>query len=225
MRDRRLYLFDIDGTLVNTGGAGGAAMREAFAALWGESNGFGGIELSGRTDRAIFRDAFLRHGCEESEFEASLRRFKLSYFPRLRRTLREREGSLLPGAGPLLQNLSADPNATLALGTGNFRRGAALKLERYGVAHHFSGGGFGDAVFTREEMVGEALRWAERRRGRHATAFVIGDTVHDVAAARATGCVAVAVTTGPATAEELSAAGAEVVVDSLEAAGRALGLR
>ena len=219
---RRLYLFDIDGTLVATGGAGSGAMRAAFTAVWGLADGFSGIEFSGRTDRAILRDALVAAGLDNGAFAADLRRFKRAYFRRLPRMLEASRGRVLPGVEPLLASLAADRRATVALGTGNFRVSAGQKLRHYGLDHYFRVGGFGDSTEDRVALIAQAIRTADRAVGRHATVFVIGDTVHDVTAAKANGAVAVAVATGTASGDELAAAGADVVLPTLESAADAL---
>jgi len=211
---KRLYLFDIDGTLISTGGAGGKAMSAAFTALWRREDGFARIEFSGRTDRAILRDALEHCGLGNGAFDDDVRRFKRAYFRRLPHTLASSRGTLLPGVKDLLQRLDADGEATVALATGNFRASAGMKLGHYGIAGFFRGGGFGDTVEAREDMVEQALRSC-RRFGRYDTVFVIGDTVHDVRSAKAHGAVAVGVTTGAADEATLQAAGADIVIDSL----------
>lgn len=221
---KRLYLFDIDGTLIFSGGAGSGAMRAAFAALWGLEDGFRGVEFSGRTDRAILRDALAASGVTNGSFRDDLRRFKRAYFRRLPRLLSATRGRVLPGVERLLSGLAADDRATVALGTGNFRTGAALKLAHYGLHRYFDFrfGGFGDATEDRAALIDAAIRSAQRAAGRHTTVFVIGDTAHDVTAAKANNAVAVAVATGTASAPDLEAAGADFVLTTLESAARAL---
>lgn len=234
---RRLYLFDIDSTLITTGGAGISAQRDAFRALWGRDDPYEAVEVAGRTDRAILRDVLAVAGVldgaggaeGEEAFAEELRRFKRAYLRRLPRTLANRPGRVLPGVVPLLQALRRDPSATVALGTGNFRAAAALKLRHFGLDGYFCTagsrrplGGFGDATEDRATLIAQAVRAAERALGRHAAVFVIGDTAHDVAAARANRAVAVAVATGPTPAESLAAAGADLVLPTLEAAAAIL---
>jgi phosphoglycolate phosphatase len=218
---RNLFLFDIDGTLISTGGAGSQAMRQAFAALWRLEDGFSRIEFSGRTDRAILRDAWTVHGVSRNPFERDVDRFKRAYLRRLPRTLVECDGRVLPGVVETLELLSDNGNATVALATGNFKRGAGLKLKHYGIAHHFRAGGFGDSAENRVDMLEQALK-ACRPLGRHGTVFVIGDTVHDIACAKAHAAVAVGVTTGPSDAAALSAAGADVVLETMAEAPKHL---
>jgi phosphoglycolate phosphatase-like HAD superfamily hydrolase len=221
LKGRRLYLFDIDGTLISTGGAGGGAMRAAFAALWRRADGFDGIEFSGRTDRSLLKQAVTAAGLEGEPFEEQLRRFKRAYYRRLPLSLPAYEGRVLPSVVSFLEQLTADPDASVGLGTGNFRHSASIKLRHYGIDHYFRFGGFGDRAEDRAALIAEGIR-SGQRRGRHDIVFVIGDTVHDIVAARANRAVAVGVTTGSASAEVLSAAGADLVLASLAEAPRLL---
>jgi HAD superfamily hydrolase (TIGR01549 family) len=222
LKDHRLYLFDIDGTLINTGGAGSQAMRRAFTALWRLEDGFARVEFSGRTDRAILRDALAHTACSENPFLHDLRRFKPAYFRRLSQTLEECNGTVLHGVIELLDLLKEDEGATVALATGNFRRSAGMKLRYYGIEDYFCAGGFGDRAENREDMLEQALR-ACQPFGTYDTVFVIGDTVYDVACAKAHGVMAVGVATGPVDAATLKAAGADIVLEDLsQAPGRLL---
>jgi phosphoglycolate phosphatase-like HAD superfamily hydrolase len=221
LKERRLYLFDIDGTLITTGGAGGAAMRAAFASLWRRADGFDGIEFSGRTDRALLKEAITAAGLDNLPFEDQLKRFKRSYYRKLTQTLPSHAGRVLPGVVPLLQRLKSDDRATVGLGTGNFRYSAGMKMRYYGLDSYFSLGGFGDYVEDRALMIAQGIR-AAQRRGRHDTVFVLGDTVHDMVAAKANNVIAVGVCTGPASEDILSKAGADIVCTTLEDAEKLL---
>jgi phosphoglycolate phosphatase-like HAD superfamily hydrolase len=220
LKDRRLFLFDIDGTLITSGGAGSAAMRSAFAAIYGIEDGFKSIEFSGRSDYAIFEDALNGAGVSPEAFREAMRRFKHTYYRHLPGSLLQHEGRVLPGVVQLLDELSREPDTTLALGTGNFRRSAGLKLQHYKLHQYFRCGGFGDRTGHRPTLIEQGIRSANRLAGKHGTVFVIGDTVHDVAAAKANDAVAVAVATGTASLTELEAAGADVVLPTLETALR-----
>ena len=221
-RDRRLYLFDIDGTLITTGGAGSSAMRAAFAAIWRIEDGFHGVEFSGRTDRAILRDALVATGLDNGTFADQLRRFKRAYFRRLEGSLEANEGNVLPGVIELLKRLGEDERATVGLGTGNFRHSAGMKLRYYGIDDYFRFGGFGDHTEDRASMIAEGIRAGQRAIGRHGTVFVIGDTPHDIAAGKANNAVAVGVATGPSPEEVLAKAGADIVLPTLQAAAKQL---
>lgn len=215
MTRRRLYLFDIDGTLLNTGGAGGKAMRAAFDALWAKSTGFMNVEFSGRTDYAIFRQATRQAGIANDNFEDELARFRRAYYRRLPASLVANEGRVLPGVVDILDQLAADENATLALGTGNFRSGAGYKLRHYGLGGYFRTGGFGDTTEDRAEMIAQGIRAATRLYGRHDSVIVIGDTVHDITAATANNAIAVGVLTGTTDEQTLMDAGADYVLADL----------
>lgn len=199
-------LFDIDGTLLNTGGAGQAAMEAALAGEFAAGQPVDGIPTAGRTDRAIARDLFRHFGI--SHDEEALERFLCAYLRELPAHLASHDGSVLPGVPALLDELSARDDVLLGLLTGNFRQGAQLKLEYYGLLHHFRFGGYGDRHFDRNDVAREAM--AELRRHYDGEVhldrvWVIGDTPADVACARAIGARVVAVATGVYSAAELDA--------------------
>ncbi len=205
----RLLLFDVDNTLLWSGGAGGKAMGLAFRDLFGIDDAFGRVEFSGRTDRYIVATALRQHGID-GNFDEHQARFLERYYTHLPQTLRERQGKLMPGFPALLDGLSGRPDIRLGLATGNFSRAAQLKLAHYGIDGYFSGGGFGEesedrAVIVRRavERLGEGLPSAE--------AVVIGDTPHDISSAKANGAVAVGVATGGHSVEQLKESGADFV--------------
>jgi phosphoglycolate phosphatase len=209
----KLFLFDVDNTLLHSGGAGSWAMNLAFHDLYGVENGFHGVEFAGRTDRAIFRDGLALHRLREVHFEVLLETFERTYVRHLRRTLAEASGGrVLPGVRELLAALRSTPETRLGLATGNFRRGAFMKLEHHGLRHFFVDGGFGEDSEDRREVVAAAIR----RLNSAATVppssvYVVGDTPIDIEAARANEAKAVGVATGPSSVEELSRAGADLV--------------
>jgi phosphoglycolate phosphatase len=158
-------------------------------------------------------------GHSDGNLADALRRFKRAYYRRLPQTLVSHQGRVLPGVLDLLEQLKVEDRATLSLGTGNFRNSAGIKLRHYGLYDYFhKPGGFGDRTGHRPTLVAHGIAAANRTFGKHRTVFVIGDTVHDIAAAKANGVVAVGVATGSASADELAAAGADLVLPTLEAA-------
>jgi len=212
----KVYLFDIDGTLVNTGGAGRVAMSAAFEALYGVCDKVEGVKFSGRTDRVIARDLALAHGFEDDN--ESWRRFRGEYLQRLPEALRMSSGQLLPGVDELLKQLLNDGDAHVGLLTGNVREGAHLKLAYYGVWDRFRFGAFGDEFFERNEVARNALEQAARSVGQPVDpkqVWVIGDTPLDVACARAIGANAVAVATGFYSTEALAQCKPDVLVEHL----------
>lgn len=214
-----LVLWDIDNTLLYTGGAGSVGMRLAFRDLYGVDDAFGKVEFSGRTDTAIFRDCARMHGLDEAQLDAEQARFVDAYIPHLAAALIETRGTLMPGVATVLEALSARDDVMQALGTGNFRRGGELKLRHYGIDHHFPDlpGGFGEDSESRDEMIGAAISRAvgRLRDGTRPRVVVIGDTPHDVTAARANGAYALAVATGRNSVDELTACGAHIALDNL----------
>ncbi len=210
-----VFLFDIDGTLVKTGGAGGDALLEAFSVVFGVPEP-AEVPFSGRTDRGIARNLCELHQVEDSESNFQLLRDE--YLRRLEQYLPLREGEVLPGVERLLGALGARRDVTLGLLTGNTRRGAQMKLEHYGLWHHFSLGGYGDHHADRDRVAHEALAACRAQLGAELAAeeiWVVGDTPLDVRCARAIGAHAVAVATGWHSRERLADAQPDLLLDDL----------
>ena len=134
-----VLFFDIDGTLVNTGGAGKDAMIEAVLSQSDGAEGNVDVLVSGRSDRGIARDLFHLNGVINNE--ANWQRFSEQYINGLRRNLPQRMGRVLPGVRELLESLAARKDVTLALLTGNVEQGALLKLTHFGLWDFFAFGG------------------------------------------------------------------------------------
>jgi phosphoglycolate phosphatase len=203
---KHVCLFDIDGTLLSTGGAGQRAMERALGTAFGLTDLSHDIPAAGRTDRAITADLFRHHGIPDSE--GARRQFLTAYFDHLPEMLAELRGRVLPGIVELLDRLVERGDVALGLLTGNYRRGADLKLQHYRLDHHFRFGGFGDEHFDRDDVARVALREACRHLDRDVSPehlCVIGDTPSDVKCARAIGARAVAVATGIYSRAELEA--------------------
>lgn len=198
-------LFDIDGTLLSSGGAGQAAMEAALESTFGITAPTEGISVAGRTDRAIVSDLMRFHEIENAE--ANWSRFVDAYLDRLPQELSSREGLVLPGVDALLAELHVRETLTLGLLTGNFRRGAELKLNHYHLSSYFSGGGFGDDHFDRDDVAKVALADVREKIGSSddADVWVIGDTPADVQCGRAINATVIAVATGMYTIDELEA--------------------
>jgi phosphoglycolate phosphatase-like HAD superfamily hydrolase len=200
-------------------------MGLAFHQLYGVENGFKGIEFSGRTDRFLLAQALRQHGIE-GEYEEHEERFLEAYFALLPGKLRERDGRLMPGFPELLEALREARGARVGLATGNFSGSARLKLEHFGIHGYFEGGGFGEESEDRAAVVRRALDLLAD--GLDASdVFVIGDTPHDITAAKANGAVAVGVATGGNSVDELRKCGADIVfgdfADWRDAASRLTG--
>ena len=206
----RTILFDIDNTLLNSGGAGGHAMSRAFADLFGIEDAFGKIESSGRTDLFILQSA-LEHGEVEGSAQDHMSAFVSAYARLLPASLVERSGRVMPGFPQLLNELR-EAGVQLGLATGNFSEGARLKLEFYELAGHFAGGGFGEVSRERSEVVAAAIREVSDG-GRPEDVMVIGDTPHDITAALANRAIGVGVATGNFSVDELRESGAHITFE------------
>jgi len=210
-----ICLFDIDGTLLNSGGAGKAAMESALAAEFGLTHVRQGIPYSGRTDRAIGQDLLRGHGIDPSP--ANWQRLQQAYLRNLPTCLGRYNGKVLPGIAALLERLAGHEQVAVGLLTGNIREGAKVKLGHFDLYHHFEFGGFGDEHLDRDDVAREALTAA--RAYCEAVAceriWVIGDTPLDVRCARAIGARVAAVATGVHSLAELEAAQPDLLLADL----------
>ena len=213
-----LVLFDIDGTLLLSGGAGKRALNETFEELFGVADAFDGIPVAGRTDPLLLDDALARCGM------AAAPTLRARFHDRYCELLAERilsplpRKGLMPGVRSLLAGLDGRPDVTSALLTGNFARAARIKLEHFGLWQHFACGAYGDDAASRDELVPVAMARA-RQRGIDVRSprqvVVVGDTPLDIRCARAAGAWAVAVATGPFDVAELRSHGADRVLPDL----------
>jgi phosphoglycolate phosphatase-like HAD superfamily hydrolase len=208
-----LYLFDIDGTLLRADGAGSRAFDHALAACFALEGASRGVRFGGKTDHAILDEILvLRRGRAATADERA--RFLATYLPELERELAASAGfRVLPGVIAALDYLAARGDVVIGVATGNIADGARAKLRRAGIDDRFVVGGYGCDSANRAELVACAIA-----RGRAAGALrevvVVGDTVHDIAAARACDAVAVAVATGADPRDALG--GADVVLGGLD---------
>jgi phosphoglycolate phosphatase-like HAD superfamily hydrolase len=220
-----VYLFDIDGTLVSSGGAGKAAMETALTEVFGVVVDEHAVPFSGRTDRAIGRDLFHRFGIAETP--ANWDAFLSAYLQVLPGLMKQHTGRVLPGIVGLLQTLRGIPGVSLGLLTGNVRAGARIKLVHFGLFDHFAFGGFGDAHHHRDDVAREALAAVRKEHGDAVALddiWVVGDTPLDVRCARAIGVKVAAVATGWHSLEELAAAKPDLLVADFEDPAPLLGL-
>ncbi len=216
----RIILWDVDMTLLYSGGAGSLAFRRAFEQLYGIPDAFSRVEFTGRTDWSIFRSGLEHHGLLDEAngaFERELRRFKERYFSLLERTLAETDGRVMPGVPEALAALSnEDGRARQGLATGNFRRAAFMKLRYFKLDGYLEEGGFGDDAEDRNRLVAIAIeRMAAGDDYDPSNVWVIGDTLLDIKAAQSNGAHALAVATGPLSVDELLAQGADVAFEDL----------
>jgi phosphoglycolate phosphatase len=214
-----LILFDIDGTLLLSGGAGVRAMTRAFEEVFGVANGFANADVAGRTDTFLLSQAFERHGLPDTP-DAHMQ-FRAAYVPILRDEIRkppQGRAGLMPGIQPLLEALDGRDDLHIALLTGNFEPAAYTKLDHFGIGGYFEWGAFGEESADRNELARVARRRAEERAIPNAAvdrAVIIGDTPHDVTCARAIGARVIAVATGNYSLDQLARAGADVTLPDL----------
>lgn len=224
-----LVLFDIDGTLLLTGGAGRRSLDRAFQTVFGVESAFDGVRLAGRTDPALLADALARAGVTARDGDAE--RFRDLYLETLADELRRppADGAddwtnwrtfrgVFPGVREVLAALSARRDVFAGLLTGNYSAGARIKLAHFGLSDHFRCGAFGEDAPERWQLVQVARARAESAGSGPVDGhdiWIVGDTPLDVAAARRAGVRSLAVATGGYGTERLAEAGADVVVPVL----------
>jgi phosphoglycolate phosphatase-like HAD superfamily hydrolase len=212
-----VLLFDIDGTLVRTGGAGKRAVETALMEHFGVTALRDEVAYSGRTDPAILRDVLAVHGLEPTA--ENIHHFGEQYLTRLPTALKALGGEVCPGVREMLLRIKHKP---LGLLTGNVERGARMKLSHFDLWHHFQFGGYGDGVTDRDDVARTALANCRTHHPQVAAkdVWVIGDTPLDVSCARAIGARSVAVATGWHSLAELKATHADLVLETLEDTAR-----
>ena len=217
-----VLLFDIDGTLITTGGAGRRAMERAFEVRHQRADALTTIRLDGMTDRLIARLGLNAIGADDSE--TAIDALLEAYLG----VLQEEVARIDDAKYRLHLGMTAAIDAgeqrgcAIGLGTGNLRRGAQVKLERVGVWHRFSFGGFGDDHEDRATLIRKGAERGAAALGVSldaARVVIIGDTPKDVAAAQAMGAHSIGVGTGGYTAEQLIASGATFAFPDLSSPG------
>jgi len=195
---KTLLLFDIDGTLLLTGGAGKIALEEAFEELFEIPDAWGDLDPHGKTDPAIFDEVAQRklgRLLSEGESDLLMELYEELFEGHIQRSPRF---ELMPGVVEILEHLAKDPAFFLALATGNFEGAGHMKLKRGQVDHYFQTGGFGNDARERDKIVLAAITYAEELAKQHFSKnriFVIGDTEYDIAAAKKAGVRSIAVLT------------------------------
>jgi phosphoglycolate phosphatase len=192
----KLLLFDIDGTLMLSGNAGLRAMNRAFSSLYGLDEAFTGLQLAGRTDSSIFRDAVEKH--QHPYNPQTLEQFKTEYFKFLPEEMFKPLGDkrMMPGIPELLSALQTRPNVFLGLLTGNWQTSGYIKIGYFGLDRYFSFGAFSDDSEVRPDLLPYAVTRFEQKFTARPTAreiFIIGDTPSDIQCAKPHGVVSVAV--------------------------------
>ena len=208
-----LYLFDIDGTLLHARRSGRKAFEAVFARHHGIERACDGVMFGGKTDPALIDEIFVaRRGRPATLDERAA--FLDAYLPLLQGELVEGGVEVLAGVVETLAWLAGKPEVVLGVATGNVRAGAEAKLAIAGLGGHFALGGYGSDSHLRPALVAAAIeRGRARGPGSIEHVVVVGDTVHDISAARACGAIACAVATGSDEASAL--AHADVVFASM----------
>ncbi len=214
----KLVLFDIDGTLIDTGGAGLRALDMAFHDLYGIMDAFKGVKMAGRTDIGIIKEGLKLHGIgvRDGEVEKVAER----YISFLGREINNPDRKVKPGVISVLERLRMD-EVPIGLLTGNIEKGARIKLGALGLNEYFPTGAFGNDHEDRDMLLPIALkRFSELGVVvSPENCIVVGDTPRDVRCSRVHGASCIGVATGPYRAEVLESAGADLVLESLAERG------
>jgi len=211
-------LFDIDGTLINTGGLGLLAMKNAVTECLGDARLLEGCSFAGKTDRSIIYGIIRRAGLKDNAAQKAGQIYK-RYVELLKPALAKAENFFVyPHAADILQQLSHDPAVELALLTGNLEQSARLKLEHASLWHYFHWGVFGDVSEDRNDLAHKALgiitekdKVTDPRR-----IIVIGDTVSDIRCGQAIGATTIAYSAGFQPAEKLLPANPDHLTDDFK---------
>jgi phosphoglycolate phosphatase-like HAD superfamily hydrolase len=219
----KLLLFDIDGTLVDCGGQPKPLFGEALEEVYGARGDLPGYDFSGKTDPRIVVDLMSAAGVPEPVIHERMGDLRDAYLGRLEKRLEPEHVRILPGVVELLTTLAEREEIVLALLTGNWERGAGIKLGAVGLRRFFEFGSFGDGQTDRRDL--PPVAWARAaehcgRAFRPEETWIVGDSLLDVDCARAHGIPCLAVATGRTEYAALAAAGAEAVIADLAAVDR-----
>jgi phosphoglycolate phosphatase-like HAD superfamily hydrolase len=217
----KVLLFDIDGTLMLSGGAGSRAITRAFADLYGIRDAFHGVVPDGKTDPLIFREIATNHGIEIADETAAFAELATRYAAHMADEMpRSSAARLMPGAAAIVESLAGRDDLALGLLTGNFEPTARIKLRHFNLERFFPFGAFASDHGDRERLLPIAVQRAEAHLGRRIGVgrhvVVIGDTPRDVECALLHDATAVGVAASRYSVADLQAAGAHHVFPTLE---------
>jgi len=207
---RKLLLFDLDWTLIYTGGAGVRALDFAFERIFKVPHAMKQVSPDGKTDPAICREMIRVH-LRREPLEGEIEKLCRGYLDRLAEEIPHGPGyKVLPGIPELLQELSQIDDVLLGLGTGNLEEGVKIKLARADLMKYFRFGGYGSDAEERPQVLRTAVKRGEslaKKTFSPREVVVIGDNSRDVQAGQVIGAVTLAVASGPMKYEELAATG------------------
>ncbi|MBB4636070.1 HAD family hydrolase [Longimicrobium terrae] len=205
---RRLVLFDIDGTLLNAGGAGKRAVTRALREVYGETGQVERYNMAGRTDPQILREVLGQAGLDRARIDAGMDAFWDVYIRVLRDTLDPATVHALPGAAALVDRVESENDTVLGLLTGNVLEGARIKVDAAGLGFdRFQVGAYGSDHGDRAELPAVAVRRARDRTGvefSRKQIVIIGDTPFDISCGEALGVRTIATATGTYSRDELA---------------------
>src|SRR4030066_598394 len=210
-----LILFDIDGTLIDSGGAGTRSLNLAFERMFSIRNAFNGISMAGKTDTQIMKEGLLKHGIST---DGNLGAVIKSYLKHLQKEIDNDRKHVKPGINEILEKLSLIRDAALGLLTGNLESGARIKLEPFKLTRFFPSGAFGSDDEDRTNLLPVAIKRFEelfQKKIDTDECVIVGDTPRDVECAHIYGAMCIGVATGPYSFESLVEAGADYVGEVL----------
>ena len=211
----RLILFDIDGTLIDSGGAGVRSLDLAFREMFSIDKGFDGISMAGKTDTQIIKEGLTKHGLSAN---GNIEKIIIGYLKHLQREINNNKKHVKPGIHDLLMQLKRKNHSGLGLLTGNLEQGARIKLEPFGLNEYFPSGAFGSDDEDRNNLLPFAVNRFEvllQRKIEIDSCVVVGDTPRDVECAHIYGALCIGVATGPYSLDALIDAGAGYVFEDL----------
>ncbi len=210
-----LILFDIDGTLIDSGGAGTRSLNLAFKNVFSIENAFHAISMAGKTDTQIIKEGLMKHGIST---DGNLSAVIDSYLKHLQMEINNDRKHVKPGVNEILGKLSLTIDAALGLLTGNLEQGARIKLEPLKLNKYFPTGAFGSDDEDRNNLLPIAIkRFVElyQKNIEINECIIVGDTPRDVECAHIYGAICIGVATGPYSLDELIEAGADYVLEDL----------
>lgn len=213
-----MYLFDIDGTLLLSGGSGSIAINQLFEERYGAQGVMDSVVAGGKTDPMIFQEC-ARNGLQRELTEDEVSVLIEAYLPMLASELqRASRFRLMPYVRECMAFV-AGVQDLVGIATGNVEGAAMAKLERAALRNHFHFGGYGSDSAIRPELVAAAMKRGRECAGRELPDedfIVVGDTLHDITAARACGARVIAVATGSASKETLAEGKPDALFETLE---------